>query len=191
MKTVLKRSLSFALALCLLFALAACGGKADDTLHARYAVLYRTDFLQDYLADPEGNKADIASFGVEDFAGTFADTEAFHCYNAELTVGNGNDFAVSLLELHVDAKNVGKGGVWLGTIGDGVTVGLPAHFSGDNAMYYQVIADASLSDEEVLEALSDQNAVIRYVDSICGADTIEEAAEANAQILESIVSYGK
>ena len=187
---MMKRCVALLLALCLVCSLAACGSKADDTLHARYAVLYRTDFLQDYLDDPEANAEQIASFGADDFAGTFADPDAFHCYNAEIAVGNDNDFAVSLLAVHVEPKNVGKGGVYLSTLGDGVTVGLPAHFSGDNAMYYQVIADASLSDEEVLQALSAQNAVIQYVDSVSGADTLEEAAEAQAEIMQSVISYG-
>ena len=177
------------LALCLVFSLAACGGKADkDALHARYTVLYRDDFLKDYLADPEGNAAQIASFGAENFAETFADPDAFHCYNAEITVGNGNDFAVSLLEVAVDAKNVGKNGVYLGTLGDGVTIGLPAHFSGDNAMYYQVIAPASMTDEQVLDALAAQKAVVRYVDAIYDADTVQQAEQAGASILESVIS---
>ena len=189
---ILKRILAVGLALCLFTALAGCGGKADrDALHARFAVLYRTDFLQDYLADPEGNAAEIASFGVGDFAATFADPDAFHCYNAEIAVGNDNDYGVSILAMQVDKNAVGKGGVWLSTLGDGASVGLPAHFSGDNAMYYAVIADANLSDEQVLEALSAQGVKLLYVDAASGADTLEEAKEADAAVLESIISYDK
>ena len=190
--TVFKKGAALLLALLIVCSFAACGTKQDkDALHARYAVLYRTDFLKDDLADPEANAAQIASFGVDDFASVFADPDAFHCYNAEISVANGNDFAVSLLDLYVEEKNVGKDGVYIGMLGDGVTVGLPAHFSGDNAMYYQVIAPASMTDEEVLEALSAQKAVIRYADSIYDADSIEEARDSGAQIFESIVSYDK
>ena len=187
--TVFKRCTTILLSLALMVSLASCGKTGSDTLHARYAVLYRTDFLQDFLSDPEANAEQIAAFGVDDFTAVFADPDAFHCYNAEIAVGNDNDFGVSLLALHVDPKNVGKGGVYLSTLGDGVTVGLPAHFSGDNAMYYQVIADASLSDEEVLQALSAQKAVMQYVDSASGADTLEEATEAQAEIMQSVISY--
>ena len=185
-----KRIFALSLALCLIVSLTGCGSKADkDALHARFTVLYRTDFLQDYLSDPEGYAAEIASFGVDDFAKTFADADAFHCYNAEIAVGNDNDFGVSILSLQVDKNDVGKGGVWFSTLGDGASVGLPAHFEGDNAMYYMVIADADLSDDQVLKALSAQHAKLLYVDAASGADTIEEAEDAGAQILKSVISF--
>ena len=118
-----KRIFALSLALCLIVSLTGCGSKADkDALHARFTVLYRTDFLQDYLSDPEGYAAEIASFGVDDFAKTFADADAFHCYNAEIAVGNDNDFGVSILSLQVDKNDVGKGGVWFSTLGDGASL---------------------------------------------------------------------
>ena len=185
----MKKTAALFLALLLTVSLAACGGRSvdADALHARFAVLYRADFPQEYLDAPEENAAVIEAFGVEDFASTFADTSKFHCYNAEIQVQNGNDFSVSLLGLHVEPKDVGKGGVYINMLGDGVSVGMPANFTGDNAVYYQVLADASLSDEQVLQALADMQVKIRYVDASTGVETPEEAEAASSQILESTI----
>ena len=185
--TTWKTLTALLLALCMTIGLAACGGaKQTDALHPRFSTLYSTDFPQEFLDDPETYQADIQGFGVDDFAATFADPDAFRCFNAEILLSNSNDFAVNILTLKVDKKNVGRNGVYIGTFGDGVTVGLPANYTDDNAVYYMVIADASLTDEQVLQALEDMRIAVVYVDAATGAETLEEANEAD--LMESVIT---
>lgn len=180
-----RKWIALVLALCVIAGLYACGKKQADGLRPRFSTLYSADFPQEFLDDPQKYQKEIDGFGVEDFAATFADPSAFRCFNAEILLSNDNDFAVNILTLKVNAKNVGKNGVYIGTFGDGTTVGLPAHYDRDNAVYYKVIADASLTDEQVLQALEDMHVKVVYVDAATGAESMEEANEAD--LMESVI----
>ena len=185
---VWKKTAALLLGLCMAAGLFACGAKREqnDGLHPRFSTLYATDFPQEFLDDPETYAPDIAGFGVSDFAGTFVDPQSFRCYNAEILLTNENDFAVNILSLKVEPKNVGKNGVYISMFGDGVTVGLPANFSKDNAVYYMVIADANLTTDEVLQTLEDMQVKVLFVDAATGVETAEEADD--AQIMESLIT---
>lgn len=183
----MRKLFAFSLALCLLFALSACGG-VPDTLHAQFSALYLTDFPQEYIDTPAEFTEQINGFGLEDFATVFADPSAFRCYNAELTVSNSNDFAVNLLGVKADSKNNGKNGVYFCTYDGGVTVGMPAHFDGAQTIFYTVIAEKSLSMDEVLKQLGQMDIRCLYVRADTGIEDPMEVTD-DSLLLESPVTY--
>ena len=135
MKT-LQKWIAALLAVCMLLSFASCG-KKPDTLQARFAALYETDTLSDYLADPQMYADQISGYGLDDFAGTFTDPELFRCYSVEITVRNTNEYAIEMLNLQMNADKQGKNGVWFSLYADGSTIGMPADFTGDEYIYYQ------------------------------------------------------
>ena len=160
------RVASLFLAAALLLALAACGGKAgksNNALQARFTALYESDALADMLAQPDQYAEDIAAYALEDFAGTFADADGFRSYTVEIGLKNANDFDVQILNVQMDAKNQGKDGVWFSTLNEAGTIGLPAQYDGDEAMYYYAIADAALSKEDVLRTLGGMGITCVYM----------------------------
>ena len=163
---IFQKCLSALLALCLLFSLAACG-KAPDMLGARFNVLYRTEFPPEYA---EGDEP-------------YCDPEHYACYNAEITISNNNDFAVNVL--HAETRKPSDN-VFLFITDEG-TIGLPAQFTGEQTVYYQVLADNTLSMDEVLEALGKMDVRLQYVDASTGIEDLSEVKE--EQLLESAILY--
>ena len=160
----LRKGVALLLAAALMLTFAACGKKqADDTLHARFAALYETDALAEMLEDPAQAAAQIEGYGLDDFAKTFAKTDAFRSYTVEISVQNTNDFAVQLLNLQMDAQKQGANGVWFSTLSEAMPMGLPAQYTGDEAMYYYAIADATLSKEDVLHRLGEMGISCVYM----------------------------
>lgn len=186
----MKRAFAFIFAVCLLLSASACGAKpASDDLHVRFDVLYPTEYLTEFLSAPEGYAEQMEAFGVESFEETFKDTKNFKSYNVEVSASNDTDSAVTLLALKQNPKKNGKDGVWFSTFGDDTTYGMPAHFTGKQTMYYAVIADASLSMEEVLEILGNMGIRCIYTNAGSGDETLEEVPEENR--LEGVVLYQK
>ena len=185
----MRKIMTFALVLCLIFSLSACGG-TEDTLHAKFNALYLTDFPQEYMDSPADFAEQIGGFGLEDFASTFADTAAFRCYNAELAVSNSNAFAVNMLGVAMDSKNNGKNGVYFCTYDGGVTIGMPANFDGAQTVFYTVIAEKSLSMEEVLQELGKMDIRCLYVDADTGIESLSEVTEKDP-LKEIPITYSK
>ena len=160
-----RNGVALLLAVTLALALAACGKQkqANDALKARFAALYETDALPEMLADPTLHAAEIEAYGLDDFAKTFADTDAFRSYTVEISVQNTNDFAVQLLNLQTDTKKQGVSGVWFAPLSEAMPMGLPAQYTGDEAMYFYAIADALMSKEDVLRTLGDMGITCVYM----------------------------
>lgn len=178
-----------ALFLCvaLTLAFAACGGKtaqtADDSLQARFAALYETDALSEIMEDPEAHADEIAAYGLDDFAQTFADTDAFRSYTVEISVQNTNAFAVELLNVQMETQQQGKNGVYFSALSKTAAIGLPAQYTGDEAMYYYVIANALLSKDDVLRTLGEMGISCVYMKG-------SEAPDMDAQIDPSLLFSG-
>lgn len=185
----MRKVLAFVLVLCLVFALSACG-KTPDTLGARVQALYLADFPQEYLDAPDEYADEIAGFGLLNFAETFADPSAFRCYNAEIAVSNANDYAVQILGLQLDAGRNGKDGVYFCTYDGGVSIGLPAQFDGAQTVYYKVIADKSLSMDEVSEALGKLGVQCLYVNAETGIEELMEVTD-ESLLMKSPITYSK
>lgn len=163
----LKKSVALLLALTFVLALAACGGKADsktnDSLKARFTNLYESDALADMLTDPAQYEDKIAAYGVDDFAKTFANADAFRSYTVEISVQNANDFDVQVLSVQMETEKQGKDGVWFSALTDAETIGLPAQYDGDEALFCYAIADASLSKQDVLQKLGEMGISCVYM----------------------------
>lgn len=185
----MRKVLAFFLAAALVFSLSACG-KTPDTLGARFQALYLTDFPQEYLDAPDDYADEIAGFGLDDFAEAFADPTAFRCYNAEIAVSNANDYAVQILGLKADSKNNGKNGVYFSVYDGGVSLGLPARFDGTQTVYYKVIAEKSLSMDEVLETLGKLGVRCVYVNAETGIEELTEVTD-ESLLMESPITYSK
>ncbi len=173
----LRSGVALVLAAVLALTLGACGKQkqSDDALQARFAALYETDALAEMLADPAQYEAEIAGYGLDDFTKVFADADAFRSYTVEISVQNTNDFAVQVLNLQMETKKQGAKGVWFSTLTQAMPMGLPAQYTGDEAMYFYAIADAAMSKEDVLQRLGDMGVSCVYVKG-------NEAPDADAKL---------
>ena len=181
-----KRCAALLLAVLLVLTAAACGGKTNnenDSLKLRFTALYESDVLSDMVRDPAQYAGEIASYGVDDLASAFQKTDAFRTYNAEVKLQNDNDFDVQILNLQCETGKQGKDGVWFSPMND-VQMGFPAHYAGDEALYYHVIADASLSKEDVLQRLGEMGISCVYMKG-------SEAPDEDAQIDPALVFTAK
>ncbi len=108
-KSTIRSGVALLLAAVLALTLCACGKQkqSDDALQARFAALYETDALAEMLAQPAQYEAEIAGYGLDDFAKVFADADAFRSYTVEISVQNTNDFAVQVLNLQMETKKQG------------------------------------------------------------------------------------
>ncbi len=159
----MRNGVALLLAAALALMLAACGKSTNDSLHARFSALYESDALQQMLDDPDGHAAEIAAYGVEDFAATFANADAFRSYTVEIRVQNTNGFSVQLTNVQAQTEKQGKNGVWFSALDEAAMVGLPADYSGDETLYCYAIADASLSKEDVLRTLGEMGVSCVYM----------------------------
>lgn len=160
-----RNGVALLLAAVLALTLAACGKQkqADDTLKARFAALIETDAIEQMLADPAQYADEIAAYGLDDFAATFAKPDAFRSYTVEISVQNTNDFAVQVLNVQMDTAKQGANGVWFSALSESAATGLPAQYTGDEALYYYAIADAALSKADVLQRLGEMGISCVYV----------------------------
>lgn len=163
---------SLLLAVCMLMSFASCGAK-DDSMHARFSKLYETDVLSDYIDDPQTYADQISGYMLDDFAGTFKNVDNFRIYSVEIQLNNNNEYAIEMLNLQMDTAKQGKNGVWFSLYADGSTIGLPANFTGNECIYYQAIADASLSQQDVLETLGKMHIECLFVDAAVDTDDVE------------------
>lgn len=173
----LRNGAALLLAAVLILTIAACGKQkqADDALKARFAALIETDAIEQMLADPAGHADEIAAYGLDDFAATFADADTFRSYTVEISVQNTNDFAVQLINVQMDTDKQGANGVWFSALSEAAPTGLPANYAGDEAVYYYAIASAALSKEDVLRTLGEMGISCVYVKG-------SEAPDMDAQI---------
>ena len=132
-------------------------------MKARFSALYETDALAEMLAEPEQHADEIAAYGLDDFAQTFVNADAFRSYTVEISVQNTNAFAVQLLNTQMDMKKQGENGVWFASMSETMTMGLPEQYTGDEALYAYAIADASLSKDDVLRALGEMGISCVYM----------------------------
>ena len=179
---------SLLLAVCMLLSFASCGAK-NDSMHARFSKLYEADTLGDYLKDPQTYADQIDGYMLDDFAATFKETDKYRIYSVEIRLNNTNDYAIEMLNLQMDTAKQGKNGVWFSLYADGSTIGLPANFTDNECVYYQAIADASLSKQEVLEALGKMHIECVFVDAAVDTDDMEHLDPAALHV--SSVLYEK
>ena len=184
----LRKTTAVLLAVCMLLILASCG-KKNDSLHARFSMLYETDVLSDYLGDPQTYADQIAGYMVDDFAGTFADADNFRIYSVEIKISNTNDYAIEMLNLQMDTGEQGKNGVWFSLYADGSTIGLPADFTSEECIYYQAIADASLTQQDVLETLGKMHIECLFADAAVDTDDPAQLDPSNLKV--SSILYEK
>ncbi len=163
----IKKCLALLLAVTLTLALAACGGtqsgKTNGALKARFSALYESDTLADMIADPAQYEDEIAAYGLDDFAGTFANADAFRTYTVEISLQNDNDFDVQVLNLQMDTQKQGENGVWFSALSETMPIGLPAKYTGNETLFYYAIADAKLSREDVLKTLGEMGISCVYM----------------------------
>lgn len=188
--TTIQKWTAALLALCLLCGLCACGGKEKDTINARFSALYLSEFPTEYLEDPETYADQIDGFHLENFAQTFADYNAFKTYNVEIVMSNGNDYAVNVLDVQIEDRSEGKNGVYFSTWDDGAAVGIPANFTGEQTVYYQVVADGALSMDDVLKTLGEMHITVVYADAAIDTEDMELDLN-NADLQQSVIRYGK
>ncbi|MBQ7543267.1 MAG: hypothetical protein IJT44_13355 [Clostridia bacterium] len=185
----LHRAAALALTVCMLFAFASCG-KTQDSLHARFAVLYQTDLLKTYLQDPQTYADQIAGYALEDFAQTFADADAFRLYSVEVTLQNTNDYAVDILNLQMPADKQGTDGVYFSTYSANGIVGLPAGFTGEQSVFFQAIAASSLSMQDVLKTLGKMGVECVFADAAANAEDEAPQIDPSALHVSSILYEG-
>ncbi len=166
---IIQKVVSAALAFCLVCALCACGGKSGG-LNARFNKLYLTEFPTEYLEDNEMYADEIESFHLEDFNGTFHEFQKFKTYSVEISITNGNDYAVDVFDIQMPQKSVGKNGVYFSTLDDGATLGIPANSASEQTVYYMVVANADLSEDEVLQTLGKMHITCLFADASAGID---------------------
>ena len=186
---IMQRTLAAALAVCLLCVLCACGG-GKDALDARFVTLYKSEFPTEYLEDNETYASEIAGFHLKDFNGTFHEFQSFKTYSVEITIANDFDYAVDVFGLQIPEKNVGKNGVYFSTYDDGATIGVPGSRSGEQTVYYLVVAEASLSEEEVMETLGEMQISCIYADAAEAIDMYDPEADLSG-LRQSVIRYSK
>lgn len=189
---IMQRFFAAALAVCLLCALCACGGK-EDALNARFNKLYLTEFPTEYLEDNQMYADEIAGFHVEDFNGTFHEFQKFKTYTVEINITNGNSYAVDVFDVQIPQKSVGKNGVYFSTAGDGATLGIPANNTSEQTVYYMVVADADLSEEEVLQTLGNMKITCVFADASAGIDMSDPDLDSATlkELQQSVIRYTK
>ena len=173
-----KKYIALLLAVTLALALAACGGnsgKEAPALKARFTSLIETDAIEEIMADPAQHADEIAAYGLDDFAKTFAQVDTFRSYTVEISLQNESDSAVQVMSVQMETENQGKDGVWFAAGNESAAIGLPAHYTGDEALYYYVIATAALSRDDVLRKLGEMGISCVYLEG-------NEAPDMNAQI---------
>lgn len=178
---IIRNGVALLLAVTLALTAAACGKQAGDSLKARFSVLFENDTLEQIMEDPASHQDEIAGFGLDDFAGTFAEVDAYRSYTVEISVQNDNDYDVELLNLQMDTKKQGTNNVWFAAMAESMPVGLPAKYTGDEALYYTVIASALLSKEEILRTLGEMGISCVYMKG-------SEAPDMDAGIDPSLLS---
>ena len=149
-------------------------------MKARFTALIETDALERIMADPAQHEDEMAGYGLDDFRKTFADENEFRSYTVEISVQNLNDYAVQVVNLEMDTAKQGQNGVWFAALTETDPLGLPAGYTGDEALYSYVIADALLSKEEVLQRLGEMGISCVYMQ---GSETPDEDAQIDPSLL--------
>lgn len=184
---IIRNGAALLLAVVLALTAAACGKQTGDTLKARFSVLFENDTLEQIMEDPAQHQNEIDAFGLDDFETVFAEENAYRSYTVEISVQNGNDYDVELLNLQMDIKKQGTGDVYFGALAESMPVGLPAHYSGDEVLYYTVIASTLLSKEEILQTLGEMEISCVYMKG-SEAPEMEEAIDPSL-LSTSVILY--
>ncbi|MBR5619004.1 MAG: hypothetical protein IKW76_04660 [Clostridia bacterium] len=184
---ILRNGVALLLAAALALAVAACGKQPDDTLKARFTALSETDLIEQILADPAGHQDEIASFGLDDFMTKFGEADAYRSYMVQIDVQNQNNFDVEVLNLQMDVAKQGTGDVYFAALAESMPIGLPAKYSGGEALYYTVIASTLLSKEQILQTLGEMGITCVYMK---GSEAPDMDAEIDpSQLSTSVILY--
>lgn len=185
-----KKLTAIILSAALLLVLASCSDEpkteVNNTLKASASMLFGDDFLESYKEDPVANAGKIVGFGFtsDEFNEKFVKNGSWRTYNLRIEFGNDNDYGVTIFG--VDVQKNGEKNVFISTAGDAV-IGLPSKFTGTQDMYCRVIADAALSETDIIKALKGMGIQLLYVNAATGAEDLSEVEQ--GELLYSDIDF--
>lgn len=185
-----KKTIAILLGIVMILSFASCSEKqSNDTpnsLNAFAGTLSANDFLDVYKENPDSHSNKIIGFGFtsEEFNEKFVKNGNWNTFNLKIEFGNTNDFGVTIFGIDV-AEN-GKKGVFVSTAADAV-IGLPANFTGTQDIYCKVIADAALSESDIIKTLSKMGITLLFTNASNGAEELSEVPA--GELLNSCVDF--
>lgn len=185
-----KKTVALILGIVMMFSFASCSENKNtdtpNTLGAVAGTLSVSDFLDVYKENPDSHSNKIIGFGFtsEEFNEKFVKNGNWNTFNLQIEFGNTNDFGVTVFG--VDVAENGKKGVFVSTAADAV-IGLPANFTSTQDIYCKIIADAALSETDVIKTLGKMGITILFTNASNGAEELSEVPA--GELLNSSIDF--